>query len=130
MPDSFEDQEWVKMGVATALMKEYEGDQRPFLQLLADTFEKLLPGEAEITTQGWFKNKKVVGLGVKLGEFQYTIQDPGKGPLVASKKKIVRGIALKTEPIPLQQCLSEIGDELERRAQTSADARKALVKML
>ena len=130
MPDSFEDQAWVQMGVATALAKEFESDQRPFLQLLAKTLEQALPGEAEIKTEGWFKNKTVVAIAVTLGDLKYTVLDPGRGPLQATRAKIVRGIALKTETVSVEECLQGIGEGLEERAKQSAGARNALAAML
>ncbi len=130
MADNFEEQGWVKMGVATALAKEYVADQKHFLALLAKTFQDALPGEAEIKTKGIFSNKTVVGVVVNLGDRRYAVEDPGHGPLVASRTKIVRGIALKTETIQVQDCLDEIGDALEERVGRTAEGRNALAGLL
>ena len=130
MSDSWEEQGWVQMGVATALAKEFESDQRPFLQLLAKTLDQALPGEAEIKTQGWFSNKTVVAVAVTLGDLRFTIFDPGRGSLQATSAKIVRGICLKTDPVSVQEALAGIGEGLEARAKQSAAARNALAAML
>ena len=130
MADAFEDQEWVKLGVASALARQYESDQRPLLQLLADTFTRALPGQTAVKTKGLFGPKKVVGLEINLGGAAYAIEDPGGGSLVATKKKIVRGIVLKTEPLPMKDCLRELGEELEARAQTSQETHDALANTL
>lgn len=118
------------MGVANALAKEFAADQKHFLGLLAKTLEQILPGEAQVKTKGFFSNKSVVGVVVELGEYRLGIEDLGRGPLVATRTKIVRGIALKTEQISVQEWVDLLGDELESRAGHSAEARNALGKML
>jgi hypothetical protein len=130
MADAFENQEWVKLGVASALARQFETDQRPLLQLLADTFTRALPGQTAVRTKGLFGPKRVVGLEIDLGDVAYAIEDPGGGSLVASKKKIVRGIVLKTEPVPMKQCLSELSEALEAKAQTSQATHDALADAL
>jgi len=130
MPDAFEDQGWVRLGVASALDKAYAADQRQFITLLADALDKALPGETEIKRAGLFNNKHIVALKVHLANDQFVIEDLGKGPLRASKGHVVRGITVKTEEIPMQQALAEIGDALDHRAKTSEAARNALAAML
>lgn len=130
MSDSFEDQEWVKLGVASALAKQFESDQRHLLQLLAQSFERDFPGQTKTRTKGLFSAKHVVALEITLGDFAYTIEDSGSGSLFATKKKIVRGIALKTDPIPVPDCLAELAQALETKARTSAETHNALAEAL
>lgn len=130
MSDSFEEQGWVQMGVASALAREFAADQKHFLKLLATTLQQTLPGEAQVKTQGWFSNKTIVGVSVLLGDCEYGIDDPGRGPLFGWRKKIVRGIALKTETLSVPECLEDIGRALEERAQKSAEGRNALASLL
>jgi len=130
MSDGFEDQAWVKMGVAAALAQQYESDQRPLLQLLASSFERAFPGQTKTKTKGLFGGKHIVSLEVQIGDFVYTIEDPGSGSLVATRKKLVRGIALKTDPIPMQVCLGELAQALESRAQESSETHRALAESL
>src|SRR5271156_5764353 len=96
----FEDQAWVKMGVAGALEQEYLKDQGFFLELLAKTLSTALPDETALQTKGFLK-KAVVGVQVSLGDYRYCFEKPDHGPVLAKKTKIVRGIALKTEEIPV-----------------------------
>ena len=130
MSDGFEDQGWVKMGVAAALSKEYEADQRALLQLLARSFEKTFPGKTQTKTKGFFSAKHVVSLEINLDDFVYTIEDPGLGNLLATKKKLVRGIALKTDTISMKTCLDELSQALETHAQTSSETHNALAQSL
>lgn len=130
MPDAFEDQAWVRLGVAGALSREYAADQRHFLGLLAEALEKAVPGEIETRTTGFFANKRLAELSVTLGAHRFSLEDPGKGPLRAKRMHMVRGIALKSEEISVEQALAEIGEALDERAKTSQAARNALAAML
>ncbi len=131
MQDDFEQQEWVKFGVAATLSKQYAADQRDFLELLAKMLESALPDETEIGRRGGLFSKKTVSrVAVALGENRYTLEDPGRGPLRATRTHIVRGIALKTEEIAVQDWLAELGAALDERARTSAQAREALARLV
>ena len=130
MPDSFEDQGWVRMGVASALDKAYAADQRQFLGFLAEALEKALPGETQIRRAGLFSNKHIVAITIQLGNDEFLIEDPGRGPLRAAKGHVVRGIKVKTEDISMEQALAEIGEALDARAKQSEAARNALATML
>lgn len=122
MADSIEDSAWVKLGVAAALHRRLLSDVRDLLPFLAKMFDEALPGEAQIETRGWFSSKRVVGVAVKLGDTRIAIRDPGAGPLVATKTKVVRGIELKTSEAPLEECVAEIGAAVEARlAKTAGD---------
>jgi hypothetical protein len=131
MSDEFEQQEWMKFGVAAALSKQYAADQRDFLDLLATMLDSALPEEAEIVTRGGlFSKKTVVKVIVTFGDHRYTLEDPGRGPLQASRTRIVRGIALRTDPIPVETWLADLSANLQDRARTSAAAREALARLM
>jgi hypothetical protein len=131
MADEFEQQEWLKFGVAATLSKQYAADQRFFLELLAQMLEQALPEEAVIGKRGGLFSKKTVQkVAVTLGDNRYTLEDPGRGPLLATRTRIVRGIALKTETIPVEEWLAELGTALDERARTSAAAREALARLI
>jgi hypothetical protein len=130
MEDGFEDTGWAKIGVAAALSKEYETDQRAYLQLLAQSLEKSFPGKVQSKTKGYFSSKRIVALEVNLDDMVYTIQDPGSGNLIATRKKMVRGIALKTETIPMSTLIDDLSQALEAHARTSSEAQRALGQWL
>ena len=131
MSDEFEQQEWMKFGVAATLSKQYAADQRVFLDLLASMLESALPGEAEVVKRGGLFSKKTLSkVIVTFGDNRYTLEDPGRGPLEASRTRIVRGIALKTEALPVEIWLAEMSANLDERAKTSAAAREALARLV
>ena len=131
MADAFEEQEWFKFGVAATLAKQYSGDQRQFLELLAQMLERALPDETQIERRGGFFAKKTLHkVVVMLGENRYTLEDPGRGPLSALRTRIARGIALKTETISVETWVQELGTALDERARSSASAREALARLI
>lgn len=131
MSDEFEQQEWLKFGVAATLSKQYAADQRAFLELLAAMLDSALPDEAEVVKRGGLFSKKTIAkVIVNFGDYRYTLEDPGRGPLQASRTRIVRGIALKTESIPVEDWLDELSANLDERVRTNSTARAALERLI
>ena len=131
MSDDFEQQSWVKFGVASALAKQYAADQRGFLEMLSHMLASALPDATETVRRGGlFAKKTIQRIVVTIGENRYTLEDSGRGPLTASRTHIVRGIALKTEEISVELWVEELGAQLDERARTSLSAREALSKLV
>ncbi len=131
MSDEFEQQEWVRIGVAAALAKQYAADQRAFLESLAQMLTHALPDQTEIERRGGlFARKTVSRVTVSLGDFQYQLEDAPHGDLRATLNHIVRGIVLKKEEIAVPQWVEEISAALEERAQTNAAAKDALQRLI
>ena len=131
MADPFEEQEWFKFGVAATLAKQYAGDRRKFLELLAQMLERALPDETQIERRGGFFARKLCTKSSSCSvENRYTLEDPGRGPLHAMRTRIVRGIALKTGSIPVETWVQDLGAALDERARSSASAREALARLI
>jgi len=126
-----EDQDWISIGVAAALAREYAQDGRAFVPLLADMLCKALPDEAEPIMAGGFLSKKTVaGVRLKVGDFQYELDSSEKGPVKTSRTHVVRGITLKSEPIEMADWLADVGAAIELRMGRSAETRAALSGLL
>src|SRR5438874_3347137 len=121
MADEFEQQDWVKVGVAAELAKQYAADQRALLENLASMLESAFPAETVVVRKGGiFSQKRISAIRIHFGEYSYNLEDTGHGPLRASQTKIVRGIALKTEEIPVEDWLELLGEELEAHTRNHA----------
>lgn len=121
----------MKFSVAAELARSYAADQRDFFQGLALLLENALPEATEIERRGGFLSKKTLHrIVVTLGGNRYVLEDPGRGSLQASRTHIVRGIALKTEEIAVEEWIAELSALLEESAQSSAAAREALSRMV
>lgn len=129
--DDFENQDWVKFGVAAALTRQYGEDQRQFMDELARTLENAMPGEVELKRHGGLFSKKTLqAVSITLDDFRYSLEDQGYGPLHATRTKIVRGIALKTEEMTISDWLEAFGEALENRMHVSSAAREALSRLV
>lgn len=123
----------MKLGVAANLAKHYAGEGRHLLSPLARLFKDTLGERAEVKMAGGFLSKKeICGVVLRLGEWTYALEDAGgdpkSGPLAATRTRIVRGIALKTEEMPVAQWLEEVGLALEVEAQQNQAMHEALTK--
>ncbi len=120
------------LGVAGALANSYAQDVRGFLPLLAIVLEAALPGETEIERKGGLfqKEKPVRKVSVTLGDATYTLEDTGRGPLAAQRIKTVRGIKLKTEPMPVENWLADLSAEISARAGRNEKTFFALKELL
>ncbi len=132
MSDDFEQQDWVRFGVANELAKQYATDQRVFLERLASMLSAALPQETEVVRKGglFVRSKPVQRIVLHLGENRYTLENPGYGNLQASVTRVVRGIALKTESLQVSEVLETLGAELDARAQASQAIREALARLV
>jgi hypothetical protein len=120
----------LRLGVAAALSRKYAADQRDFLDLLGQMLETALSEETRVERGGGlFARKTVRRVIVELGEHRYQLE-AGKGALTASRTRLVRGIALKTEPIAVEQWLEELGEALDERVRVNAAARTALARLV
>ena len=119
------------MGVAAALSREYAAEGQAFIPALAKLLEGAMPEATEpILSGGLLSRKNVVGLRLTLGDFQYVLDGSSKGILRPSRTHIVRGIALKSEPIDIETWLGEVGAGMEELMRHNERVRGALGGLL
>ena len=129
--DDLEDDPGIRAGVAANLSRLYAADQREFLETLAKMLEVALPGQVRVERRGGlFSEKRVGALDIQLGEHTYVLESLAAGMLVATRCKIVRGIKLKTEILPIEEWLLALTSELEEHAWTHQQARDALKRFI
>jgi hypothetical protein len=127
----FEADPLIQIGVAGALSKELQQDHEQFIQYLARALQSAFPNEAQLRYEGGFLAKKrLAGVSIKLGDDVYSLTKPTRGALESTRTHVVRGIALKTEPIPVEQWLHEISSRIEETVGKNSQARSALASAL
>jgi hypothetical protein len=108
-------------------------DLNTFHEVLADKLSQALPeGAVELRHGGlpFQKGKRpVVHIAVTLGDQTFTAEHARAG-FEYRIAKVVRGIALKTEPAPLDRWLHGLTEALWQHAQASESARAALEQFL
>lgn len=118
----------IKIGVAANLAKHYAAEGRDLLSPLARLLEDSLGERVETKMAGGFLSKKhLVGLTFTLGEWRYSLEGVS-GALQGKRTRVVRGIALKTEDVPVALWLEEVGLALEVEAQSNQATHDALSK--
>lgn len=128
--DDLDPEGWERVGVSAALAKSYAEDEREFLALLGSLMESALGAETQIDRRGFFGGGAIRRIIIALGDFTYLIEDPGRGPLIAARKRVVRGVALKSEEMQVPDWIDALGAAIEARATTSQRARDALSKLI
>ena len=127
-----EDEAWLKVGVAAVLARQYESQQRDFLEALATKLERALPAHVRVVRQrGLFsREKRVLELRLQLGVWRYILHSSKQGAPVAQRAMVVRGIVVGTEELSMKDWIDDVGTALEEHAQhhqQAADAVRRLV---
>ena len=122
----------LRMEMFAASLRADSTDVKAFLEALATKLEGSLPNSTAVTRHsGLFSREHPVKeITVTLGDYQYRIGRERQGPLVALRAKVVRGIVLKTEQLPVEQWIDELAGALAQTATQSAQARAALERFL
>ena len=88
-----------------------------FLGHLAHQLQQAVPSQVKIEGSG----SHVAGIEVNLDPDAFALRHEG-GHVVAQYKKLVRGIALKTKEMPLDQWVEKLRESLARHANVNAQA--------
>jgi hypothetical protein len=102
------------------------------LEFLAQKLELALPENVTVKRGGWLlsKDKPVEEILVRFEDFHYQLVKGKHGPVGAKQLKIVRGVALKTNDVTMDEWISLVAKELSDLAAQNAQARDALGKMV
>jgi hypothetical protein len=123
--------EW-SFDTLAASLRMASRDLKTFHEVLADKLSQALPAGAVVLRHGGmpFQNKRpVVHITVTLGDQTFTAEHV-RGGFEYRIAKVVRGIALKTEPSSLDHWLHELTQALWEHAQASESARTAMEQFL
>lgn len=108
------------------------GDLKTFVPLLAEKLEAALPGRVRVERRrtGFLSGGRVVSrLECSFGERRYVLA-AGGGAWEPSRATVVRGIALKSEPLLLDAWIDGLAEDLAREAQASEESRRAVEQLL
>jgi hypothetical protein len=106
-------------------------DAHAFLQALAARLDGAMPGQVEVQRGGGlFAKKAVKRVELQLGDFHFRITDAGHGRLTAERVRVVRGVALRTEQVSVDEWLAGVVAELRTQAESSSRGREALERLL
>ena len=117
--------------VLASSLRADAGDTKTFLEVLATKLGGALPTRTDVEREShlFAREKPVKMISITLGEYRYQIGHT-RGVLMAQRTRVVRGIALKTEPLAMDEWLDALSEGLMQLAQQSAQDRAALQRML
>jgi hypothetical protein len=107
-------------------------DIKGFMEALATKLEGALPSQTMVERKGggmFSREKRVTGIVVNMGDQQYQLNTQS-GRIEPRVCKVVRGIVLKTEEVPLDAWIDQLSQVLTEEAQRSEGARLALERLL
>lgn len=102
------------------------------VEVLAVKLEDALPSACVVSRRSkrfLSKDKVVEGIEVTLGTVRYALSVDGQR-VEAFRAQEVRGVVIKREPLGLDEWVTGIADALREQAETSAQARAALDRLL
>lgn len=122
----------LQMEMLAASLRADSTDNKAFLEALASKLSGSLPNQTTVIRHSslFSREHPVKEITVTMGDFQYRIGREKQGPILTQRAKVVRGIVLKTEQIPMDQWIDELASALAYEAANSAQARIALERFL
>ncbi|HEX7733256.1 MAG TPA: hypothetical protein VF458_00280 [Ktedonobacteraceae bacterium] len=122
----------LQVDLLAASLRADTSDLKAFLEALAVKLEGALPDQTAVVRQNklFSREHPVREILVTLGEYQYRISREQQGPLITLRAKVVRGIVLKTDQLPMDRWIEELAVGLASQAGQSDQARQALERFL
>ncbi len=123
--------DWESLGVSGALLSRYQQDQQALLEQLATFLEATLPRQTVVQrTRGLIGPKRTTALTVELGNARYRLEQ-GKGSgLDASRIRVVRGVAVRTETLAVEAWIEDVSAALSAELERTSGGREALTRLL
>jgi hypothetical protein len=114
--------------VASALRAD-AGDVDVFFDVLVGKLAEALPEAVEVERGGFLGRGKPEAVSVALGDARYEARRQKRG-VACQRRKVVRGIALKTEELEVGSWIDALSADLVDEAARSDRARAALQGLL
>jgi hypothetical protein len=123
------EQDIVGLEISTALLEQYRNEGKEFLGYLAELLTRTMPNAVSIQRQGLFK-KTLQGISVTFREGNLALRLSPTLELEATFTRVVRGIALKTDDLNLEEWIALLSDEIEKSVRMGETSRNSLAKLL
>lgn len=123
--------DWESLGVSGALLSRYQQDQQALLEQLATFLEATLPRQTSVRrTHGLIGPRRTTGLNVELSGIRYGLDQAQRSALEATRTRVVRGVAVRTEPLSVEDWLAELSAALTAELERTTGGRAALDRLL
>ncbi|MCL5116315.1 MAG: hypothetical protein M1272_04100 [Firmicutes bacterium] len=117
--------------VLAASLRQDTRDLAVFSEVLAKKLEQAVPNWVRVERQGGLfqKNPVVRRVVITFEPWQYVLESQ-RGRVNVTRVKMVRGVAIKTEPMDLHPWINAVSEELMRIASQESAARESLERFL
>jgi len=115
--------------LVAASLRADSGDVRIYVEQLARKLEEAFPGRCSVKRSGMLGKGPVRLITVAAGDGRYELEHKD-GSVAARRTSVVRGIALKTEELGLEQWIDSLAAEVMAEAARSESGRLALENLL
>lgn len=123
--------EELSFDVLAASLRHDTRDAAIFAEVLAKKLEQAVPNYIKVERQGGLfqKNPTVRRILVNFDPWQYLLENQ-KGRVSTQRVKLVRGVAIKSEPMDVNPWIDALSQELVRMASQESQARESLERFL
>jgi hypothetical protein len=122
---------WESLGVAGALLSRYQQDQQALLEQLATFLEATLPQHTSVQrTFGVFGPRRTTAINVEISGMRYLLARTKRAGLEAQRTRVVRGVAVRTDPRSVEEWLNEVSAAIAGELERTDDGRAALQRLL
>ena len=121
-----------RLDLAAALLRSGGSDAQVLAEALATKLAGALPDQCDVRRKSaglLSRAKRVTDVDVRLGDETFSLSVSG-GTARASRAKVVGGIVIKREELPLERWLASLEQALSAEAERSESARLALERLL
>jgi hypothetical protein len=115
--------------LVAASLRADASDMRVYVEELARKLDQSFPGRCTIRRSGLLGKGPVRAITVAVGDSRYEIEHRD-GSVVARRTSVVRGIALKSEEIGLDEWIDSLASHVVEEADRSERGRLALENLL
>ena len=113
-----------------ASLRAESSDLRAFVEALASKLTDSFPHRVRVERSGRrFGGKRVKSVSVAIGDNHYELEN-NEGEISCRRRNVVRGVALKTEQLSLEQWIDSMSEALTQVAAQTESDRAALGRLL
>ena len=122
----------LQVEMLSASLRADTTDLNAFMEAIASKLQGALPNSTRVERHSslFSREHPIKTIQITLGDLQYSLQRERKGPVIALRARVVRGIVLQTDQIAVEQWIDELALSLAEEAAKSALARMALERFL
>jgi hypothetical protein len=113
--------------VAAVLAQRSREDHSALVDDLVALLSEIVPG---VVVERALLRRHVRAVRMPLGEFVYVLERAQGNAYQASRQYAVRGVIIRTDPMPIEEFLAELGSALDAELRRTERGRAALAEWL